>query len=179
MGDSMLVVGAGLIGLLLIQILRAYSPGVVVALETDPERRAAALAAGATAALDPAAPGVAETLLGLSRGRGFDRGFEAVGATAPIKTAIASVRKGGSVTLIGNVSPTVEIPLQSVVTRQIALLGSCATAGEYPLVLDLLARGKIDSRSIISAVAPLSEGGEWFRRLYAREKGLLKVVLEP
>ncbi|MCE1195912.1 alcohol dehydrogenase catalytic domain-containing protein [bacterium] len=179
MGDSMAVVGAGLIGLLLIQILRAHSPAAIIALETDPERRAAALAAGASAALDPAAPGTRAAILSLSGGRGVDRCFEAVGATAPIATAIAATRKGGSVTLIGNVSPTVEIPLQSVVTRQIALLGSCATAGEYPLVLDLLSKGAIDARSIVSAVAPLSEGASWFSRLYAREKGLLKVVLEP
>ena len=179
MGDSMAVVGAGLIGLLLIQILRAHSPAAIIALETDPERRAAALAAGASAALDPTAPGTPDSILSLSGGRGVDRCFEAVGATAPIAAAIAATRKGGSVTLIGNVSPKVEIPLQSVVTRQIALLGSCATAGEYPLVLDLLSKGAIDARSIVSAVAPLSEGASWFSRLYAREKGLLKVVLEP
>ena len=179
LGDSIVVVGAGLIGLLLIQILRANSSSLVLALDTDPDRRQAALKAGADVALDPAAPDLQKELLARSNGRGFDRAFEAVGATAPIKTAIAATRKGGSVTLIGNVSPSVEIPLQSVVTRQITLYGSCATSGEYPLVLDLLARKKIDARSIISAVAPLSEGASWFARLYAREKGLLKVVLTP
>lgn len=179
MGDSMAVVGAGLIGLLLIQILRAHSPAAIIALETDSERRAAALAAGASAALDPAAPDTLAAIRAQTGGRGVDRCFEAVGATAPIATAIAATRKGGSVTLIGNVSPSVEIPLQSVVTRQISLLGSCATAGEYPLVLDLLSKGAIDARSIVSAVAPLSDGASWFSRLYAREKGLLKVVLEP
>ena len=179
LGDSIVVVGAGLIGLLLIQILRANSSSLILALDTDPDRRLAALKAGADIALDPAAPDIQKELLAHSKGRGFDRAFEAVGATAPIKTAIAATRKGGSVTLIGNVSPNVEIPLQSVVTRQISLYGSCATSGEYPLVLDLLARKKIDARSIISAVAPLSEGASWFARLYAREKGLLKVVLTP
>lgn len=179
MGDSKVVVGAGLIGLLLLQVLRAHSPGLVVALDTDADRRATALKAGADFALDPALPETAQTLLDLTAGRGFDRSFEAVGATIPIKTAIAATRKGGSVTLIGNVSPSVEIPLQSVVTRQISLLGSCAMAGEYPLALDLLSSGKIDARSIVSAVAPLADGAEWFGRLYAKEKGLLKVVLEP
>ncbi len=179
MGDSKVVVGAGLIGLLLLQILRAHSPGLIAALDTDPDRREAALKAGADFAFDPALPETAQALLELTAGRGFDRSFEAVGATVPIKTAIAATRKGGSVTLIGNVSPTVEIPLQSVVTRQISLLGSCAMAGEYPLALDLLSNGKIDAKAIVSAVAPLSSGAEWFGRLYAREKGLLKVVLEP
>ena len=103
----------------------------------------------------------------------------AVGVTAPIRMAIDLVRKGGTVTLIGNLSPTVELPLQSVVTRQITLYGSCAMAGEYPVVLDLMARKKIDVRALVSAVAPLSEGAAWFDRLYKREPGLLKVVLEP
>lgn len=189
MGDTMAVVGAGLIGLLLIQILRAHSPATIIAFDTDPERRKAAIAAGATAAFAPpnasampAAGGDAETrdaIRDLTAGRGVDRAFEAVGATVPIATAVEMVRKGGSVTLIGNVSPRVELPLQAVVTRQIALFGSCATAGEYPLVLDLLAKGKIDPKSIISATAPLSEGASWFSRLHAREKGLLKAVLEP
>lgn len=81
--------------------------------------------------------------------------------------------------MIGNVSPTIELPLQQVVTRQIALYGSCAISGEYPVVLDLMARKKIDVMPLVSAKAPLQEGQAWFERLYAREPGLLKVVLEP
>jgi threonine dehydrogenase-like Zn-dependent dehydrogenase len=66
-----------------------------------------------------------------------------------------------------------------VVTRQITIRGSCAIAGEYGIALDLMARGKIDAKALVSAVAPLSEGPSWFERLYARESGLLKVVLQP
>lgn len=179
LGDSRAVVGAGLIGLLLIQILKTQGSGLVAAFDTAPERRAAALEFGADAVFDPADAGDREKALAMTAGRGFDRVFEAVGATAPIATSIEITRKGGSVTLIGNVSPKVEIPLQSVVTRQISLIGSCALAGEYPLVLDLMARKKIDARKVVSAVAPLAEGAAWFDRLYAREKGLLKVVLVP
>ncbi|MDR1444405.1 MAG: galactitol-1-phosphate 5-dehydrogenase, partial [Treponema sp.] len=101
------------------------------------------------------------------------------GATAPIRTAVSIVRKGGSVTLIGNVSPSIELPLQSVVTRQIHLIGSCAISGEYPLVLDMMARKKIDAAGLISRKAPLSEGQIWFDKLYNREDKLLKVVLIP
>ena len=179
LGDSLIVVGTGLIGLLLIQILRASAPGILIALDIDPSRRDAALQFGADAAFDPAASDTPARVQALTSGRGADRAFEAVGATAPIRTAIDLVRKGGTVTLIGNVSPTVELPLQSVVTRQITLYGSCAMAGEYPVVLDLMARKKIDVRALVSAVAPLSEGAAWFDRLYKREAGLLKVVLEP
>ena len=115
----------------------------------------------------------------LTFGRGVDRAFEAVGATAPIRTAIDITRKGGSVTLIGNVSPQVELPLQTVVTRQLKLIGSCAIAGEYPIVLDLMARRKIDVKPLLSATAPLSEGELWMNKLYNREGNLLKVVLIP
>ena len=120
-----------------------------------------------------------EELRGLTGGRGVDHAFEAVGATLPIGTAIEAARKGGSVTLIGNVRPSVEVPLQTIITKQLTLLGSCAIAGEYPLAIDLMARNKVDVRALVSAVAPLADGASWFARLYACEPGLLKVVLEP
>jgi L-iditol 2-dehydrogenase len=177
--ESAAVVGTGLIGLLLLQVLPVGTAGMLIAFDTDPSRRAAALRFGADRALDPAASGAMEELRDLTSGRGVDRAFEAVGAGAPIRTAIEATRKGGSVTLIGNASPSVEMPLQLVVTRQLALLGSCAIAGEYPLAIDLMARGRVDVRALVSAVAPLAEGSAWFERLYAHEPGLLKVVLEP
>ncbi len=173
------MVGAGLIGLLLIQVLRTRTAGPIAAFDVDTSRREAALRLGADAALDPADPDALPELRRLTGGRGADRSFEAVGATAPVTTAISAARKGGSVTLIGNASPSVELPLQQVVTRQLSLLGSCAISGEYPVALDLMARGKVDARALVSAVAPLSEGAAWFDRLYRREPGLLKVVLEP
>ena len=115
----------------------------------------------------------------LFRSRGADIALEAVGATAPIQTALASLRKGGALTLVGNVSPTVELPLQSVVTRQIRVSGSCASSGEYPACISLLARGAIQVAPLISAVAPLEEGPSWFQRLYRREPNLMKVILQP
>jgi len=178
-GESAAVIGSGLIGLLLIQIIRAYSPHLIIAFDTDEKRRKAAIEAGADIALDPQDSEAHNTVLSMTNDRGVDRAFEAVGASAPICTAIESVRKGGSVTLIGNISSKAEIPLQSVVTRQIALLGSCAIAGEYPVSLALMANRTINVRQVISAIAPLEEGPLWFDRLYRREPGLLKVVLTP
>jgi L-iditol 2-dehydrogenase len=81
--------------------------------------------------------------------------------------------------LVGNVSPEVTLPLQTVVTRQIRLQGSCASAGEYPRAIELMSSGKINVKPLISAVAPLADGPQWFERLYAREPDLMKVVLQP
>jgi L-iditol 2-dehydrogenase len=93
--------------------------------------------------------------------------------------AIACARQGGTVALVGNLSPAVELPLQDVVTRQIRLQGSCASAGEYPAAIELLSRGAIRVDPLISAVAPLAEGPAWFERLYRREPGLMKIILQP
>jgi len=178
-GESVAVIGTGLIGLLLISIIRASGVGRIIALDTQEDRRGTALDFGADIALDPTSPETVATLRELSEGRGVDRAFEAVGASAPIRTAIAATRKGGSVTLIGNASPNVELPLQEIVTRQLTLLGSCAAAGEYARVLELMSAGELDPLPLVSATAPLAEGQAFFERLYAREPGLLKIVLEP
>jgi len=89
------------------------------------------------------------------------------------------VRKGAQVTLVGNVSAEVALPLQQVVTRQLTLQGSCAICGEYEPALSLISRGLIVMDPLISAVAPLEEGAGWFHRLRQREKGLMKVILKP
>jgi L-iditol 2-dehydrogenase len=102
-----------------------------------------------------------------------------VGRNETVRAAIENVRKGGSVVLVGNITPEVTLPLQKVVARQIALQGSCASAGEYPRAIELMASGAINVKPLITAIAPLEEGPRWFERLYAREPNLMKVVLTP
>jgi L-iditol 2-dehydrogenase len=108
-----------------------------------------------------------------------DAAFEVVGLSPTVKAAVEAVRKGGSVTLVGNLKAQVELPLQAVVTRELTLIGTCASAGEYPECLDLIAAGRINVTAFISATPPLEEGAQWFERLHAGEKGLMKVLLKP
>jgi L-iditol 2-dehydrogenase len=115
----------------------------------------------------------------LTSGRGADVSFEAVGMTVTVDLALRCLRKGGEVTLVGNVAPKVEFPLQVAVTRELAIHGSCASRGEYPACLDMLARGDLKAEPLISATAPLKQGADWFDRLYRKDPGLLKVVLKP
>ncbi len=179
LGDTAVVVGAGMIGLLTLQALRAAGAGRIVIVDVDDGRLAMARGLGADVLLNPKVDKVASAVADLTGGRGADIAMEAVGATEPVKTAVASVRKGGAVTLIGNVTPNVDFPLQSVVTRQIRLTGSCGCCGEYPACIDLLSRGAIQVASLISARAPLEEGASWFDRLHSRTTDAMKVVLEP
>jgi L-iditol 2-dehydrogenase len=175
--DAAVVVGTGMIGLLVIQALRAAGVPQVAAVDVDAQRLAIAQQCGATE-IFVAGPEAAAQVVAATRG-GATIALECVGATAPIRTAIDALRKGGRLVLVGNVSPTVEMPLQAIVTRQLTLLGSCASAGEYPRCLEMMASGAIDVTPLISACVPLSEGAAWFDRLARRESGLLKVLLRP
>ena len=167
LGDTAVVVGAGMIGVLAVQCLRAAGCARVIAIDPIEQRLAMARELGAT---DTA-----------TKPESFNADIcvECVGNKEAVRAAISSVRKGGAVTLVGNVSPTVELPLQEVVSRQIRLQGSCASCGEYPAAIDLMARGVIRVDSLISAVAPLAEGADWFGKLYRREGNLIKVILRP
>jgi L-iditol 2-dehydrogenase len=173
------VVGAGMIGLLVVQALRAAGCGRIVAVDLDDDRLAVARELGADYSVRADAGEIASAVKGLSHGRGADASFEVVGNSAALRVAIGCLRKGGTLVLVGNLQSQVELPLQDVVTRQLSLLGSCASSGEYTTALELMAQGKIDVSPLISAVAPLSEGAGWFQRLYAKEPGLMKVILRP
>jgi len=176
--STALVVGAGTIGVLILQALRAAGCKRVFISDVDATRLKLAKELGATDVLH-ADKDVVAHILQRTGGVGVDVAMEAVGRNETVNAAIASVRKGGTVVLVGNISPETTLPLQKVVTRQIRLQGSCASAGEYPQAIELMARGAIRVKPLITAIAPMAEGPQWFERLYAREPNLLKVVLTP
>ena len=177
--DTVVVVGAGMIGLLTLQAAFLAGAGRVFVVDVEDTRLELARSLGATATFNSRNATPVSEIQSLTSGRGADVAIECVGISSTVNLAVEGVRKGGMVTLVGNVTPSVEIGLQSVVTRQIRLQGTCASSGEYPTCISLLSRGAIRVEPLLTSVAPLEEGPEWFRRLYAREPGLLKVVLQP
>ena len=177
--DTVVVIGAGVIGLLTLQAALLAGASRVYVCDVDDSRLELARSLGATGTFNSRNVSPVQEIQQLTAGRGADAALECVGAPATVKLAIDVVRKGTAVTLVGNISPRVEMGLQSVVTRQIRLQGSCASSGEYPACISLIARGAIRVEPLLSAVAPLKEGAEWFRRLYAHEPGLMKIVLQP
>jgi L-iditol 2-dehydrogenase len=176
-GSMALVIGAGTIGLLLQQALRVAGCSRVFVADVDPTRLKLSQELGATETLS--ANDLVQQILDRTNGIGVDIAVEAVGKSETVNAAIDSVRKGGSVILVGNISPEVTLPLQKVVTRQIRVQGSCASAGEYPRAIELISSGQIRVKPLITAVAPLEQGPQWFERLYSREPNLMKVVLAP
>lgn len=179
LNDSAVVIGAGMVGLFVIQALRAAGCGKIIAVDLEKSKLDLALQLGADFALQADQVNVSKEVHKLTDDRGANIALEVVGNTAAVNTAISSLRKGGALTIIGNLASTVEFPLQQVVTRQISVRGSCSSCGEYPACLEMIARGNIDVDALISHIAPLAEGAEWFQRLYNKERGLMKVILAP
>ena len=179
LNDTAVVVGTGMVGLLVVQALRARGCGQIIAVDLEQNKLDLACEFGADLGLKSDACDVAETVRKVTDGRGADVAFEVVGITPAVAMGIDCLRKGGSFTLVGNLSPRVELGLQSVVTRGITLNGSCASRGEYPACLDMMARGDVKVEPLMSATAPLAEGNAWFQRLYKKEPGLMKVILVP
>jgi L-iditol 2-dehydrogenase len=176
-GQIALVIGAGMIGLLTMQAARAAGAARVMIADIDTTRLNLARSLDVDEALNLSGAELTQEILKQTGGVGADVVLEAVGRNETIATAIDCVRKGGTVTLIGNITPKVELPLQKVVSRQIRLQGSAASAGEYPEAIELVASGQIKVTPLITAVAPLEDGPQWFKRLYAHEPNLMKIVL--
>ena len=177
--DSAVVVGCGMIGLFVVQALRIRGCGKIIAIDLDRSRLDMALKFGADHAFKSDEADVIDKIKTLTQGRGADLAVEVVGITPTIEFAINAVRKGGKIGLVGNLSPKIELPLQAVVTRQLTIYGSCASAGEYPACLDMIASGRVKVDEMMSAVVPLVEAASWFERLHRGEPGLMKIIVRP
>lgn len=178
-GETALVVGAGMIGLLTLQAARAAGCARVFIADIDRTRLRLAEDLGADAVLAATGDDLVRACLELTGGAGVDVALEAVGRNVTIAAAIESTRKGGTVTLIGNIEAEVTLPLQKVVSRQIRLQGTAASCGEYPRAIKLLTEGAIRVKPLITAIAPLEDGPRWFTRLHSGEPNLMKIVLTP
>jgi L-iditol 2-dehydrogenase len=178
--DVAVVVGSGMIGLFVVQALRWAGVARIIAVDLEEKRLTLARELGATDTLKSDAVNVEAEVMRMTGGRGADLSFEAVGISPTVNLAIAVLRRGGSVVLVGNLAPKVDFPLQAVVTRELTVHGTCGSAGEYPLCLDLITSGVIKVDPMISAVSPLAEGADWFKKLSAKDGGTyMKVILAP
>ncbi len=173
--DAVAVVGVGTIGMLTVQVVKSFGAKQVIAVDIDEGRLEAAKACGADDCVCSKDDDALERLIACSDG-GVDVAIDATGIPATFDLCVRAVVLGGRVVLVGNLARSVDLPLQYVVTRQISLFGSCASAGEYPECLRLISEGKVDVDAMISKVVPLAEGDVWMNKIYRREDGLTKIV---
>lgn len=174
--DVVVVIGAGPVGLFALQAIRLKGAGKVVVTDLSPDRLDLARQLGADVVLRADEPDFPSRLRAEVGTRGADAAIEAVGVQSTVATALAITRQGGALTLIGNVSPTVNIDLQSIVTREITVYGSCASNGEFARCVEMVASGRILVDPLISEYASIADGQEVFDRLYKGAQGHIKTV---
>jgi 2-desacetyl-2-hydroxyethyl bacteriochlorophyllide A dehydrogenase len=177
-GSTVLVVGAGTIGLLVLAMVKLHRPLKVVVSDLSDRRLELARRLGADVAVNPSREPVKQAIAGLTDGRGADVSFEAVGAGPTVEQAILSLRPRGTSVWVGNSQRIVPLDMQAAVTKEISVLGSYIyTHAEFGEALDLLARKAVDVAPIISRTAALEQGPELFAALADPATELVKVVL--
>lgn len=178
-GDTVLIIGAGTIGLFILQAARLAGATRLVVVDLDPFRLSLAAQLGANVTINPNEDDVLATIRDVTQGHGCDVSFEAVGLNATVQQALQATRIGGRVTLVGNLTPRVDLPLQTIVSRELTLTGTYASSGEYRDAVALVAAGSIHVMPLVSETQPLANGQATFDRLHSATEPLVKIILQP
>lgn len=145
LGRRVLVTGGGTIGLLVALAARHAGAGFVALSDPDPSRRERAENSAVHAAFAPSDPRLEQE--GES---GFDVVFEASGAGQALAQAIGLARRGGTIVQIGTLPSELALPVNRIMGKELALLGSFRFTTDMVTALDLLAEGALDVGPILS-----------------------------
>jgi L-iditol 2-dehydrogenase len=168
-GASVAVFGPGLLGLLMVQVARAAGATRVLVVGRGARLRLAA-ELGSDAVIDYERDDPATALREATAGRGVDCVFECSGNPATVPQALASVRRGGTVALLGLTGGAkVELGVDRLALDEIALLGVRSSPNAYPAMIDLLATGAVSAKPLTTHVYPLARVHEAFTALEHRE----------
>jgi L-iditol 2-dehydrogenase len=178
-GDTVVVIGAGTIGLFILQAAKLRGAKTVIAGDLNDFRLDLARRVGADICVNSQKTDLKQEILKRTEGRGADVVFEAVGFGETFRQAVSLARTGGHVVAVGNLQKETEFNLQELVSRELTFTGSYASSGEFRACIDLIASGEINVAPLVSEVRPLNEGPAAFKRLLEGKENLLKIVLEP
>ena len=177
--DTVVVIGAGTIGLFILQGARLRGAAKVIAVDINEFRLDLAKKIGADKLINPLSSDLSEAILQETDGKGANVTLEAVGYAKTFADAVTVTRMGGHIVAVGNLQKKAEFDLQQLVAKEHTFTGSYASSGEFRDCIELVASGKINVEPLISDVLPLKEGPGAFDRLLKAEENLLKIVLEP
>jgi L-idonate 5-dehydrogenase len=152
-GKAALVYGGGMIGQLVLLVLRAMGAGSVTLADPVASRREVACTLGADRTFDPAhqdTPG------------DFALVFEASGSPAAVTAALHAAERGGTIVQIGTINREVTLPANLVMVKELQVLGSFRTAHTFATGLQLLANRRIDLRPLITHCFPIESVSEAF-----------------
>jgi 2-desacetyl-2-hydroxyethyl bacteriochlorophyllide A dehydrogenase len=177
-GDDVAVIGLGPVGLMAILCAQLFGAARIFAIDTVPERLAAARELGAI----PLAAAEAEVRVAeATAGQGADAAIEAVGADETILQAIRLVRQCGRVSVIGvNMNPELAFPMGMAFMKNLTLRAGLVPVPEtWPILVPLVASGRLAPERVFTHRLGLSEGAEAYRLFAERRDGVLKVLLDP
>jgi L-iditol 2-dehydrogenase len=177
--DTVVVIGAGTIGLFILQAARLRGAAKVIAVDINEFRINLARKLGADKLINPLESDLSKAILQETEGKGANVTLEAVGYAKTFANAVSVTRMGGHIVAVGNLEKKAEFDLQQLVAKEHTFTGSYASSGEFRKCIELVASGKINVEPLISDVLPLEEGPGAFDRLLKAEENLLKIVLEP
>jgi (R,R)-butanediol dehydrogenase/meso-butanediol dehydrogenase/diacetyl reductase len=179
-GHSVLVFGAGPIGLVTTAALRAAGVDQIIVVEPADVRKAKAPVAGADHVLDPTALDVTEAVFELTDGRGADVSFECAGIDAVLATAIRSTRAGGTCVNVAIWGHEAKVAMNDLVFREVSVLGSLAYAGDHPATIEMIASGKVDPFQFITGRIGLSDiVAKGFDELVNNKEENVKILVQP
>lgn len=179
-GDTALVVGAGPIGLLMVQVLRSAGAREVYVVEKLEQRRRLAMELGAKAAFDPGDGDAGKWMDGLTAGVRADVAFDCVGNQPAVETAVKASKKGGTVVIVGIHPQPISFDFGRMVAHEKTFIGSSAYTDEYPLALSLLADRRVVVEPLITGRVELADlVRKGFDVLVERPGEQVKIIVRP
>lgn len=178
LGSTVVVIGAGTLGLCLLQAAKLAGAGQVIVSDLSPFRLGLAKQLGATLTLH-SNDSVVQAVMDATAGRGADVVIEAVGIETTYQQAIAMTRKRGSVMFFGAVTQQVALPLLPILHKELTLIGCTGAGTETQTAVDYLVAGLVDVKPIITHRYPLEAAQDAFDLLSVPGNQAVKVLLEP
>lgn len=177
-GNSVVIIGMGSIGQLVLQLVKSAGAANIIAVEPQPSKREKAIKLGATIAIDPLSQDVKQVISELGMAS-IDSVIECVGRANTMEMAIDVASRGATVVLFGLTAPNTEIrvkPLEQIFRKELTITSSYVNPLVTERVIHLLASGRIDLDSVITDVIPLDEAVKIFTNEEYRTHGKIMVI---
>ncbi|KAJ5565477.1 hypothetical protein N7513_001719 [Penicillium frequentans] len=178
-GGSVVIVGAGPVGMAALLTARLYTPSLIVMVDLDHGRLTTARKLGAHATVDSSAPDAQQQLMGLTDGLGFDSVIEAVGIPATFQLCQEIIGVGGRIANVGVHGTKVDLHLERLWDRNISIHMSLVNATTTPRLLRLVESGALDAGSLVTHHFPCDEANRAFETFQAASQHqALKVAID-
>ncbi|MGH2460806.1 MAG: NAD(P)-dependent alcohol dehydrogenase [Chloroflexota bacterium] len=178
-GQTVVILGAGPIGLMVLQAARVRGAGTIVSIDLAERPLELARQLGATVAVNPRQTDALATVRELTDGAGADVVIEAVGAAPTIQQALDLVRRGGVVTLVGIASqPTIPLSTNRIVRSGLQVRSSFRYAHQHPVAIALAVAKRVDLLAPITHHFDVGQAPEAFRYVEQHKDEVVKGVIE-